>query len=89
MTKKTKKQARFEMELMSLVTWAKLLEDDEEKEFSEPKRFKINLHVLYYKLKELANSYGDIRKHTFNPVVEFAWKEIEKEIEQLYKKREE
>lgn len=89
MTKKTEKQVRFEFNLMSLATWAKILEDNEEKEFSEPERFKTNLHVLYYKLKELVNSYEEIRKHTLSLVAEYMWKDIQNEIERLYKEQEE
>lgn len=89
MTKKNKKQTRFEIGLMSLGTWVKMLKDNEEEEFNEPERLKFDLHVLYYKLKELINSYGEIRRRTLSPVAECIWKDIQNEIEQLYKEQEE
>lgn len=89
MTKKTKKQVKFELELMSIANLAKILENNEEEEFSEPERFKFNLHVLYYKLKGLIDTYIEMRKHTLNPAAEYLWKDIQNEIEQLYKEQEE
>ena len=89
MTKKNEKQVMFEFGLMSLANWAKILENNEEEEFNEPERLKSDLHVLYYKLKKLVNSYSEIRKHTLSPVAEGMWKDIQNEIEQLYKEKEE
>ena len=55
MTKKTKKQVRFEFDLMCMVAWVKHMAEHEEALFSEPERLKNDLYILDYKLKTLVS----------------------------------
>ena len=89
MTKKTKKQVRFEFDLMCMVAWVKHMAEHEEALFSEPERLKNDLYILDYKLKTLVDSYPEIRKHTLSPVAEFMWKDIQNDLNNLYKEQEE
>ena len=88
MTKKTEKQARFEFDLMCMVTWVKLMAEHEEALFSEPERLKNDLYILDYKLKALVDAYPEIRKRTLSPVAERMWKDIKNELNNLYKEQE-
>lgn len=89
MKKKNRKQTRFEFDLLSLANWSNLLEANQEEEYNEPERFKSNLYVLHRKIEELATSYQNVRKRTFNLVCEEMWKQIKYEINKLYGKKEE
>ena len=89
MTKKTKKQARFEFNLMCMATWVKHMAEHEKALFSEPERLKNDLYILDDKLKALVDLYPEIRKRTLSPVAELMWKDIQNEIERLYKEQEE
>ena len=89
MTKKTKKQVRFEFDLMCTVAWVKHMAEHEEALFSEPERLKNDLYILDDKLKALVDLYPEIRKRTLSPVAELMWKDIQNDLNNLYKEQEE
>ena len=84
---KKHEQLAFENHLHALAIWSDvIMKNHADKGFDDLERLKNNLSVLQDMIKSTVKKYSSIRRKTHNTIIESNWKQIEKDLEEIYGK---